>query len=245
MDLLLVGPQGQQTALMSDAGGCSDQAVEGVELRFDDEALHIASQSQTLASTTYQPTDYDGDEDDEDVDEYPAPAPTPDPGGEPSNLSVFDGTNPNGTWRLFAYDDAGEFLTRIDGGWSLDIGWPDATEPSGSVLVNGGTARTNQRNVSLTLSATDASPGHRSGADAVEQRRHHLVALRPLRDGVALDVGRRQRCLVGLRAVQGRRRQQLGRRARHDRARHLGPEGHQDKTDRRRHRCRGRAPSSA
>ena len=159
MDLLLVGPQGQQTALMSDAGGCSDQAVEGVELRFDDEALHIASQSQTLASTTYQPTDYDGDEDDEDVDEYPAPAPTPDPGGEPSNLSVFDGTNPNGTWRLFAYDDVGEFLTRIDGGWSLDIGWADATEPSGSVLVNGGAARTNQRNVSLTLSATDASPG--------------------------------------------------------------------------------------
>ena len=74
-------------------------------------------------------------------------------------MSVFDGTNPNGTWRLFAYDDVGEFLTRIDGGWSLDIGWADATEPSGSVLVNGGDARTNQRNVSLTLSATDASPG--------------------------------------------------------------------------------------
>ncbi|MFF2290439.1 hypothetical protein [Peribacillus butanolivorans] len=51
-----------------------------------------------IVSGTYRPTNIGVS----DVLTAPAPAP---PYG--STLSVFDGTNPNGTWSLFVFDDAG------------------------------------------------------------------------------------------------------------------------------------------
>ena len=38
-----------------------------------------------------------------------------------ADLSVFNGTDPNGVWSLYAVDDTGEDLSAIVGGWSLDI----------------------------------------------------------------------------------------------------------------------------
>ncbi len=50
-------------------------------------------------------------------DDFPAPAPAQDGA---SALSAFHGTNPNGTWRLFAVDDSSGDLGSLDD-WSLHI----------------------------------------------------------------------------------------------------------------------------
>ncbi|WP_234785697.1 hypothetical protein [Bacillus mycoides] len=108
LDILLVGPLGQNVMLMSDAGGGTD--IVSVTLTFDDDA---ANQVPTpIVSGMYQPTNLGGG------DILPAPAPAPPYG---SALNVFNGTNPNGTWSLFVFDDAGADSGNIAGGWSLTI----------------------------------------------------------------------------------------------------------------------------
>jgi subtilisin-like proprotein convertase family protein len=115
VDVLLVGPGGQQCILMSDAGGGDD--VSGVNLTFDDMAVVSLPDSPppAISSGTYKPTNYGS------PDNFPAPG----PGSvtQPLNppLSVFNGTNPNGTWSLFVVDDFGGDAGNINGGWSITI----------------------------------------------------------------------------------------------------------------------------
>jgi subtilisin-like proprotein convertase family protein len=156
INFLLVGPRGQQSVLLNDAGGDSDEAVNDVDLRFDDEAAFHAPEDDPLGSGPYQPTSYDRRTP---PNQFPPPAPpAPSPLGPPTSLAVFDGTDPNGTWRLFGFDDAREDLSSIDG-WSLHIRWADAAEPTGTVAVAGGDARTRMRTVVLDIGATDPAPG--------------------------------------------------------------------------------------
>ena len=96
LDVLLVGPEGQNVMLMSDAGGSLD--VENVTLKFDDAAADFLPDSGQIVSGTFKSTNYEMDTN------LPNPAP-PQPYG--TTLSAFDGLNPNGTWRLFVFDDAG------------------------------------------------------------------------------------------------------------------------------------------
>src|SRR6266403_2133743 len=65
-----------------------------------------------IASGTYKPTDYPPN------DQIPAPAP-PSPYG--TNLSVFNGIDPTGTWSLYVYDDSSGDSGSINGGWTLTI----------------------------------------------------------------------------------------------------------------------------
>lgn len=110
VDCLLVGPHGQRVWLMSDAGYFT--AVSGLNLTFDDNAPTAVPDADPLASDTYRPADY------EPGDTLPVPAP-----GQPygTALAAFTGTDPNGTWSLYVYDD--EILSSgvISGGWSLTI----------------------------------------------------------------------------------------------------------------------------
>jgi hypothetical protein len=92
MDFLLVGPGGQKAMFMSDVGTGVDAV--GLNLTFEDGAPAPPS---TLVSGTYAPTDLAAG----DAMAGPAPA-----GPYTSTLSVFNGTNPNGTWSLYAVDDA-------------------------------------------------------------------------------------------------------------------------------------------
>jgi subtilisin-like proprotein convertase family protein len=117
VDVLLVSPGGQNVFLMSDAGGGT--AVSGLALTFDD-AAEAPIQNEnvpTLVSGTYQPFDYP-EQDANGTDTYPLPAPASPYG---STLSVFNGINPNGVWKLFVADDENVFLGNISGGWSLTI----------------------------------------------------------------------------------------------------------------------------
>ncbi len=108
--VLLVGPGGQFTELMSSVGGYVD--VDNVDLTFDDAAASTLPQYTQLVSGTYKPTSYWTDM------WFPSPAPA---GPYPTSLSVFDGANADGTWSLYVFDSAGEHGGSISGGWSLQI----------------------------------------------------------------------------------------------------------------------------
>ena len=158
VDVLLQGPGGQQATLVSDVGGTT---AFDATLTLDSDAAPSLS-GFTNPSGTYSPTNLD-------VLADPLSAPAPISDGS-SDLSVFDGTNPNGTWRLFVLDDndAGDFTGSLSG-WSLRITTPDpptppplpavtdTVPPSGSVLVNNGAART--RSLDLTLSSSADGTG--------------------------------------------------------------------------------------
>jgi hypothetical protein len=102
---------------------CSMHAIGGmtfpnVNLTFDDMAVVSLPDSPltAISSGTYKPTNYGS------PDNFPAPG----PGSvtQPLNppLSVFNGTNPNGTWSLFVVDDfVGGDAGNINGGWSITI----------------------------------------------------------------------------------------------------------------------------
>ena len=66
----------------------------------------------TVVSGTFRPTNVGTG------DTFPAPAPAAPYGAA---LSDFNGTTPNGTWRLLVVDDAGGDLGSIGGGWSLSF----------------------------------------------------------------------------------------------------------------------------
>jgi subtilisin-like proprotein convertase family protein len=134
--VLLVGPQGQKALLMSDTGGEHYVGlVDPANLTLDDEATNPLPDNEQLTSGTFKPlkgtvSSVSGD--------FPAPAnlPAPAPAGPyATTLSAFDGTDPNGTWKLFVVDDSGGDVGRFSGGWSLEISTgstdpqPDTTAP--------------------------------------------------------------------------------------------------------------------
>lgn len=136
IDVLLIGPTGANLLFMSDTGSNVDIAI--VTLTFDDAAAATLSFTLGITAGTYRPTNFDV------LDTFPAPAPagpytSAEPEGTGTFLSVFGGTNPNGLWRLFVADDAGEF----DGGtfangWELTITANTVPEPASLLLFGGG-----------------------------------------------------------------------------------------------------------
>jgi hypothetical protein len=110
MDMLLVGPAGQNAIILSDVGTSLD--VVNVNLTLDDAAAAGLPDAAQIVSGTFQPTNIGAG------DAFAAPAPAP-LGG--SALSVFNGTAPNGTWSLYIVDDLGGDTGNMSGGWSLTI----------------------------------------------------------------------------------------------------------------------------
>ena len=113
IDVLLVGPGGQNAIIMSDVG--NGNAVTGVNLTLDDAAA-TSMTSATLVTGTFKPTNLVGGAPEPDT--WPAPAPAASGG---SALSVFNGTSPNGTWNLYVFDDAGGDVGSFATGWDLTI----------------------------------------------------------------------------------------------------------------------------
>ncbi len=111
VQVLLVGPRGQTAIVMANSGGLED--VDDVSLRLDDEAAEPLPDDAVLQSGTFRPTHVIAD-----PLVFNAPAPN---GSANVALSVFDGRNPNGTWRLFVQDVEGSDPGRFAGGWELEI----------------------------------------------------------------------------------------------------------------------------
>lgn len=111
IEAMLVGPGGQNLVLMSDVCG-GRPGIADVTLTFDDSG----TDAPPCSTGTYLPVN-SGDT------SFPAPAPTP---STATKLSVFNGTNANGTWSLFVSDDESQDAGLISGGWSLNITSPTA-----------------------------------------------------------------------------------------------------------------------
>ena len=125
--LLLVSPTGQSTILMTDSG--SSDPVGDITLVFDDDASGGLPNASQLSSGTYKPSvgSQEPGVSCGAPQSFPLDATGTNPPAGPysSSLAVFNGSDPNGTWKLYVIDDG-----RLDAGsitgWSLDI---SATTP--------------------------------------------------------------------------------------------------------------------
>jgi hypothetical protein len=124
LGVVLQAPGGQSLVLLD--GGPSEIFFSG--LTFDDSAPGQVPVDADLTSTgaglfRFKPTDYYAD------DDFPAPGPGtnyanpgPDGGGTATLGSTFNGTDPNGTWKLFVVNFGSTNDANISGGWDLELG---------------------------------------------------------------------------------------------------------------------------
>jgi subtilisin-like proprotein convertase family protein len=136
--VLLQGPTGANLVVVSDAGGTSGSA-SNVTLTLDDAAASLLPDNGPLTGGTFKPTAVRSS-----AENFPAPAPAqgdlvfPAPFGSATLASQFNGTNPNGQWKLFVVDDALGPPTGIGGtiagGWSITITTAIAAAPTATTL---------------------------------------------------------------------------------------------------------------
>jgi hypothetical protein len=110
LDVLLVGPNGQTTILISDIGGTTPAV--GVNLKLDSEASHSLLDAGPLVSGTFKPSNSGTA-----VDTFRSSAPA---GPYGTSLSQFKGIDPNGPWSLYINDDRNTQSGTI-GSWNLEI----------------------------------------------------------------------------------------------------------------------------
>ncbi|MCW2832470.1 MAG: hypothetical protein JWN68_423 [Nocardioides sp.] len=118
MHVMLVGPNGQNLTVLSDVYW--DNRAQPRTFTFADGEPALTSGFPGPApSGRYAPTDRGG------ANTFPAPAPAQ--SGATTFAGAFAGTNPNGTWKLFVYDDIGGGSGFIPS-WTLtiDAGLPQA-----------------------------------------------------------------------------------------------------------------------
>ena len=109
INVMLVGPAGQKAMLMRHAGG--GYAISNAAITIDDNASAVMPNYSGLKTGTYKPSNYGT------IYNFASPAPS---APYLTMLSVFKGTNPNGTWSLYVMDDSSGDAGSIQG-WSLAI----------------------------------------------------------------------------------------------------------------------------
>lgn len=134
INILLVSPSGRAAMLMSDAGGAFG-TTNAVTLTFDDAAaIALPDEGFRITNGTYRAVNY--------FEAANNPASTNDAFAAPpagltipsapysTNLSVFNGSNPNGDWLLYIMDDFGGDSGVILNGWSLRLTSVTTVNPS-------------------------------------------------------------------------------------------------------------------
>jgi hypothetical protein len=125
VDILLVGPGGQNIILMSDAGGGAGLDAAAT-MTFSDAAPEQLSDTSVISTGAYRPSNFSTVTDTFAAGAPPAPYGNPGPGAPPPNsatlASIFNGTDPNGTWRLYVSDDTASSNGGTISGWCLEIG---------------------------------------------------------------------------------------------------------------------------
>lgn len=144
VDIVLVGPGGQNAILMSNVGGTTKMPVTNIDLTLDDDAASYLPVTNALVSGTFKPTMGDTNAF---LFNFPPPAPTTAQLMGPY-LSNFKNTDPNGTWSLYVVDDTTGDSGVITGGWSLTI----TTTPVVLSIA--------QRQTNSILSWTNAATGY-------------------------------------------------------------------------------------
>ena len=123
LEVVVVGPTEAAVYLLSDAGGST--GVSWTDPTFDDQAAaHLLDESGGIPTGSHRPTNQTGGQE---LGGVPICNPGPDPGlADPQQdnclAETFNGTNPNGQWTLYVYDDTGNGIGgSIASGWSLEI----------------------------------------------------------------------------------------------------------------------------
>jgi subtilisin-like proprotein convertase family protein len=151
LDVLLVGPRGQSVLLLSDC--CAVASNGQVTLTFDDFGSRVTADGALLSGTT-KPINVDTT-----TDRFPPPAPPP---PYVTRLSVFNGTDPNGDWRLFVHDDEAGHEGQIAGGWRLTIQTQTRADggPGAPALGLAASLRARRRDPSVPgIARPDSRPG--------------------------------------------------------------------------------------
>lgn len=152
-DIMLVGPDGTAVMVMSDACGDQDNhnpITSPITLTLDDQASAPLPADAPCNSGTFQPADDDTDEDFGFVAEDELPDA---PAAGSAQLSSFNGTQPNGTWSLYVFDDypndpnAERGAGQIAGGWTLEV-------------LSGGGAAPAATDTTATQAPTSAAPSN-------------------------------------------------------------------------------------
>jgi hypothetical protein len=127
VDMLLVSPEGDEVMLMSDA--CGSGNFGNNTWTFDDDAPGPLPDNGPCASNqaaSFQPVNYVGSS--PEPDQFGAGGGIAPPYAE--ELSTFIGTDPNGFWDLFVFDDDESTVGFEIGGWALTLTTePPATAP--------------------------------------------------------------------------------------------------------------------
>jgi uncharacterized delta-60 repeat protein/uncharacterized repeat protein (TIGR01451 family) len=160
IDILLVSPTLTNTYLMSKCGG--GNSVSRVTLNFDDSAANLLPQSAQITNGYYRPTSYALAS-----PPFPAPAPYSTAAGfYRTNLGTFNGSNPNGDWKLYVLDDTHFNQGAISNGWILNLTTAGMV-PVASDLALGMIASTDNvvvtSNLTYTLFVTNYGPSSASG----------------------------------------------------------------------------------
>jgi hypothetical protein len=131
IDMALVGPDGAQVMLMSDACGANPSNFEEETFTFDDAAPSFLSDNGPCASgqvSTFKPSNYENPELDDLSKEGGGPPPP-----YTNALSALAGGTPDGEWKLYVLDDnaAGSIgFTFVGWALNLEIEPPPAPAPT-------------------------------------------------------------------------------------------------------------------
>ena len=128
IDALIVAPNGQNVMVMSDA--CPG-VISNLDLTFDDAATAVLGDVNPppCTSGTFRPTNISTGND----DVLPAPAPA---GPFGLTLAPLTTGNVNGTWSLYAQDDAASGIGSIERGWKLNIETSTPALPPGEAKAS-------------------------------------------------------------------------------------------------------------